>query len=110
MGNRSSALASGDEEEDVETFWKMLSSGARSSWIVAYYAENSGDMQVKSPPELRNCSTCGGRGIIEIIISDPRGTSGGSGNGQESKGRGGLAKLACHACKGIGRTRRIRYK
>jgi hypothetical protein len=107
---RSSALTSGDDEEDVEAFWKMLSSSSRSNWIVAYYAENSGDMLVKSPPELRNCSTCGGRGIIEVIISDPRGTSGSSGNGQESKGSGGLAKLACHACKGIGRTRRIRYK
>jgi hypothetical protein len=107
---RSSALANGNEEDDVETFWKMLSTTARSSWIVSYYAENSGDMQVRSPPELKNCSTCGGRGIIEMIISDPRGTTGGGGNGQEAKGRGGLAKLACDACKGLGRVRRIRYR
>lgn len=107
---RSSALANGDQEDDVEAFWKMLSSTARSGWIVSYYAENSGDMQVKNPPELRNCSTCGGRGIIEMIISDPRGTAGSGSNGQEAKGRGGLAKLACDSCKGIGRVRRIRYR
>ena len=108
---RTSALASGDEEGEVEAFWKTLSSSARSSWIVAYYAENSGDMEVKSPPELRNCSTCGGRGIIEVIVTDPRGSAGGAaGRGQEAKGRGGLAKLACDACKGIGRVRRIRYR
>ena len=107
---RSSALANGDQEDDVEAFWKTLSSTSRSSWIVAYYAENSGDMQVKSPPELRNCSTCAGRGIIEMIISDPRGTAGSGSNGKESKGRGGVAKLACNSCKGIGRVRRIRYR
>jgi len=114
---RSSALTGEEDEDDVEGFWKMLSTSNRASWIVAYYAENSGDMQIKDPPELRNCPSCGGRGVIEMIVSDPRGSgrqgSGGSGRGggqQESRGRGGLVTLACDTCKGIGRIRRIRYR
>ncbi len=114
---RSSALGGGGDEDDGEGFWKMLSSSARSSWIVAYYAENSGDMEIKDPPELRNCPTCAGRGVIEMVVSDSRGsaTQGGGGGGrggggQEARGRGGLATLACDTCKGIGRIRRIRYR
>ena len=114
---RSSALAGDEGDDDVEGFWKTLSSSARSSWIVAYYAENSGDMEIKDPPELRNCPTCAGRGVIDMIVSDSRGSSsqggggrGGRGGGQESRGRGGLATLACDTCKGIGRVRRIRYR
>jgi len=116
---RSSALAGGDDEDDVEGFWKMLSSSARASWIVAYYAENSGDMEIKDPPELRNCPTCAGRGVIEMVVSSSSssasqgsgGRGGGRGGGQqESRGRGGLVKLACDTCKGIGRIRRIRYR
>jgi tetratricopeptide (TPR) repeat protein len=116
---RSSALAGEGDEDDVESFWKMLSSTSRSSWIVAYYAENSGDMEIKDPPELRNCPTCAGRGVIEMVVSDSNGSSGQGGGGrgggrggggQESRGRGGLATLACDTCKGIGRIRRIRYR
>ena len=114
---RSSALAGGEGDDDVEGFWKTLSASARSSWIVAYYAENSGDMEIKDPPELRNCPTCAGRGVIEVVVSDSRGSAsqggggrGGRGGGQEARGRGGLATLGCDTCKGIGRVRRIRYR
>lgn len=114
---RSSAGAGEDDEDDVESFWKMLSSTSRSSWIVAYYAENSGDMEIKDPPELRNCPTCAGRGVIEMVVSDSSGSAGQGGRsggrgggGQEARGRGGLATLACDTCKGIGRIRRIRYR
>lgn len=114
---RSSALAGAEGDDDVEGFWKTLSASARSSWIVAYYAENSGDMEIKDPPELRNCPTCAGRGVIEVVVSDSRGSAsqgsggrGGRGGGQEARGRGGLATLGCDTCKGIGRVRRIRYR
>jgi DnaJ-class molecular chaperone len=108
---RSSALARGDDEDDVETFWKMLTSSARANWIVAYYAENSGDMEIKDPPELRNCQTCGGRGLLEQVITGS--SSSGNSNStsrQQSGSPSGRVTLMCETCKGIGRVRRIRYR
>lgn len=113
---RSSALRGEEDEDDAAGFWKTLSSSTRASWIIAYYAENSGDMEIKDPPELRNCPTCAGRGVIDMIVTDARGGarqgSGGGrgGNSQEARGRGGMVTLACDTCKGIGRIRRIRYR
>jgi hypothetical protein len=108
---RTSALASGDEEGEVEAFWQTLSSSARSNWIVAYYAENSGQMEVKDPPELRNCPTCAGRGVLEQVITGYTST-GGSNSTRKQPGQGtsGRATIACETCKTIGVVRRIRYR
>lgn len=89
------------EEEDAETFWKTLSVGARRNWLVAYYAENGGDLDVRPNPELTNCPECGGTGVREILFT---------GNARTGGGTSGTAKVPCQTCHGLGRLRRIRYR
>jgi len=109
---RNSALTGEDDEDDAEGFWKTLSTSNRASWIVAYYAENSGDMQIKDPPELRNCPTCAGRGVIEQVITgfNRSGDSNSTNGPQRPKVPSGRITVACETCKTIGRIRRIRYR
>ena len=56
------ASKSDEDEAEVEKAWKLLESSARRNWIIAYYAENSGELFVRPKPELQNCSECGGTG------------------------------------------------
>ncbi|MFT7667366.1 MAG: hypothetical protein ACI8X5_000045 [Planctomycetota bacterium] len=98
MAKRSSKSA--DDLEEVEKAWVLIGSSARRNWITAYYAENSGDLDVRTKPELRACSECAGRGIREIIIT---------GSAREGES-GGRQNLTCPTCHGIGRVRRIRYR
>lgn len=89
-----------EDEEEVETAWTLLSSSARRNWMIAYYAENGGDLEVKPNPELRDCTECGGRGVREVIFS---------GSAREDA-TSGVMQVACPTCRGIGRTRRIRFR
>ncbi len=89
------------EEEDAEAFWKTLSVTARRNWLIAYYAENGGDLEVRPRPELSPCPECGGTGVHEVIFTGSARTEG---------GKSGTAKLPCPTCHGIGRLRRIRYR
>ena len=108
---RTSALATGDKEDEVEAFWKMSSLSSRSGWIVAYYVENSGDMEVKSPPDLRNCQTCAGRGVLEQVITGYEKTgNSNSTKKQPGQGTSGRVTLACTTCKTVGVVRRLRYR
>ena len=94
------ASRSEEDEEAVELTWKLLSSPARRNWIIAYYAENSGDLAVRPKPELRDCTECGGRGVREVIFS-------GSARQDATSGQ---MQVACPTCHGLGKTRRIRYR
>jgi hypothetical protein len=109
---RASALRGEEDEDDVEGFWKTLSTNNRASWIVAYYAENSGDMEIKDPPELRNCPTCAGRGVLEQVITgfNRSGDSNSTRGPQRPKVPSGRLIVACETCKTIGIIRRIRYR
>jgi len=88
-----------DQEGDYEKFWNSLPPTSRAQWIRAYYAEHSGDMDVKSPPRISNCPTCAGTGAKEIIYV------GGGG-----KGSGGSQLVKCPTCQGVAIVRRIYYR
>lgn len=90
-----------DEEEDVDAAWKQLPSSSRAWWIVAYYAEFSGEMDLDPKPSLSNCRECGGIGVREVIYT------GGARSGDTVSGR---RLMHCPTCHGIGRVRRIRYR
>lgn len=94
------ARKSEDDQDEVQEAWMRLQSTARRNWMVAYYAENSGDLMVRPQPELRNCSECGGRGVREIIYT----------GGARKDATSGLQNVPCPTCHGIGRVRRIRYR
>lgn len=89
-----------DDLDEIEKAWSILSVPARRNWMIAYYAENSGELMVRPTPELRNCSECGGTGVREIILT------GGAREGDKS----GRQAVHCPTCHGIGRVRRIRFR
>ncbi len=94
------ASKSEEDEAEVEKAWKLLQSSARRNWIIAYYAENSGELFVRPKPELQNCSECGGTGVRDVIYT-------GSAREGASSGR---TQVPCPTCHSIGRVRRIRYR
>lgn len=100
------ARKSEDDEAAIDTAWNKLSVSARRNWMIAYYAENGGDLVVRPKPELRACSQCAGTGVRDVIVS--RGTTSGD---RDSGGSGaGIRQTGCQTCHGVGIVRRIRYR
>jgi len=100
MSRRAKSKGQGDDE-DQQSFWETWSSAGRAQWLLAYYAEHSGDMQLRNPPHFRNCPECGGKGVREII------NTGGARTGQA----GASSQLIpCPACHRVGIWRRISYR
>lgn len=89
------------EAEDENVAWKKLGFNERHLWVLAYYAENSGDMEIDEVVRFKNCPTCAGRGVIEIIYT----------GGAVTGGRGAELQLeTCPTCRGVGIVRRIRFR
>jgi hypothetical protein len=102
---RRSAKSSQDKSEDRAAEWKLLSSTSRSQWILAYYAENSGEMDIRPRIAFRACRECGGRGVREIIVTGDARTRRG-----ENQSGSGLHTAECETCRGLGVIRRIYYR
>lgn len=97
QGRQTSAV----EAEDENLAWKKLGFNERHLWVLAYYAENSGDMEVDEVVRFKNCPTCAGRGVIEVIYT----------GGAVTGGRGAELQLeTCQTCRGVGIVRRIRFR
>lgn len=64
--NKARAKGGGAEDElqTEDEWWKEAPSTTRQLWIMAYYAEKSGDMQVVSAHVVK-CPTCGAAGTLE---------------------------------------------
>ena len=92
------ALSQADAAEDRELFWKSFPVGSRAQWIISFYAENGGDLEVRPRPHVRNCPGCAGTGVREVIHS--------GGVTSES----GPALYKCSICLGIGIIRRVHYR
>jgi hypothetical protein len=93
------------QAEDREEAWKALSAPARQSWILAYYAEQSGDMQLREKPYFRLCEQCGGKGLREIIETGNARTR----QGDNASGSG-IKKEPCASCRTIGVVRAVAYR
>ncbi len=96
------------EESDQEIFWRTWTSYARSQWLLAYYAENGGDLKIVKEV-LSNCAECGGTGTREMINtgsarSNPQGQQPGQGANSA-----GLVVIDCPACHRVGRVRRVTF-
>jgi hypothetical protein len=83
-----------DQEADPQEFWESWSGLQRTNWILAYYAENLGDMVVVRA-SLRPCRECGGVGVLEFTA-----TAGGSQSRLDQ----------CGQCHGVAVQRRISYR
>tara|TARA_R110002072_G_scaffold185165_15_gene341932 strand:- start:32 stop:1576 length:1545 start_codon:yes stop_codon:yes gene_type:complete len=94
-----SARSGADAEEDQAEGWASFAQASRAQWVLSYYVEFSGDLEVRDHPFLRNCKTCAGRGVIEQI------SVGGGG-----KGDAGVTVHRCPLCHGVGRVRRVYFR
>jgi hypothetical protein len=93
-----------EQVDDREAIWKDMGTDGRTQWILAYYCENSGDMEKSKKPTLDNCHECGGTGTREVIVSGANGAK--SAKNKDSS----MATIECPACHGLGRIRRISYR
>ena len=93
-----SAQTGASESDEYQTFWTTYSQGARAGWLLAFYIENSGDLEIRPRPDLRACKTCAGTGAIELLVT-------GSARGDQTDG---LAP--CPLCHGVQYSRRIYYR
>lgn len=98
------AQSADEKKEDREGFWKEFSLSGRANWILAYYVENSGDMELDPKPLIQACQTCGGKGVIEYSLAGANVSKSAVGQQQTD------LKRECETCHGIGAVRRIRYR
>jgi hypothetical protein len=92
------------QKDDREGFWKEFGSDGRTLWILAYYAENGGEMECDKKPQLDNCRECGGTGVRDVAVSGANVAK--AGKGKDT----GAQVIECPACHGLGRVRRINYR
>lgn len=93
------SASGGSDEESPEDFWATFPMNFRSNWILAYYAEYSGDMNLRRAL-FSNCRECGGKGVREIVNL-----------GSAREGDSGSTRLiTCPICHGIGVVRRVSYR
>ncbi len=91
--------------EDPQAFWERSSVSARRLWIMAYYAEFSGDMRVVRT-RLANCRECGGTGAKEVIYLGSAKTRDAGSTGKSS----GHRLTECPTCHRTGVVRRVQYR
>ena len=93
------SASGGGEGMSPAEFWQTFPLNARSNWILAYYAEFSGVMELRRA-QLSNCRECGGTGVREIMnLGGPIAGSNAS-----------VRLTTCPTCQGVGVTRRISYR
>lgn len=98
-----------DQEDLAQRFWETFSANDRGMWLLAYYVENSGDLEVRPRPTLIPCSTCAGKGALEILL-----TGGGSAPDTNSTGASsndsGKQLQTCPTCQGVQVVRRVHFR
>jgi hypothetical protein len=88
-----------DEQSEQEKFWKEYSVFSRAQWLLAYYCEHSGDMQLREP-SFSNCPDCNGTGVRTVL------NTGGSRQGQTGASE---QIIDCPTCHHVGVLRRVNY-
>jgi hypothetical protein len=88
--------AGAEAQIDPEEYWKGWSLGGRADWIVAYYAEFGGDLEMVRVT-VEPHAECGGTGFLEII-------SAGAGGGVAPR------LVPDPNCNGVGVKRRIKFR
>jgi tetratricopeptide (TPR) repeat protein len=79
--------------QSPESWWLNTTSVRRQQWLIAYYAEHGGDLELLHP-ETRDCPECGAHGFIEGL-----GTEGGK-----------TVRLPCPVCHGTRFFRVLRFR
>ncbi|GEM_PF-3027192 len=82
-----------------EEWWKVATADMKFQWMLAYYAENSGVMQIVRIEE-KPCPPCQGRGYVTYIAA----------GGGSSGDKDGMRHSICTRCQGLGKDRIVVYK
>ena len=90
-----------EDAEEIQAFWENYPQNARVQWLLAYYAETTGEASVVRVTATE-CSECSGTGVREAIDLLT------SGNNQE--GDRGTDLRSCPACHHIGVVRRVAFR
>ncbi len=85
---RSRRAAGVSEEASPDQWWQSTSASSRYQWLLAFYAEYSGDFELVKV-YFNNCPTCNGDGFQEIIELGASSTS------------GGQKRKKCSTCHGV---------
>ena len=95
-----------DKSEDPQLFWEGWDWAGRSQWVLANFAEKSGefhDLQAR----FENCRSCGGKGFRDMLF-----TGGAASSSEEGKSGASSREqlVSCPGCHKIGIVRRVRYR
>ena len=69
-------------------------------WMLAYYAENSGDLEIVRV-EKKPCPNCGGKGYVTFLAA---------GGSQANAEGGGTQRTMCLRCQGLGSDKVVVFK
>jgi hypothetical protein len=108
MQRKAQGKAEGEESEQ-EAFWKEFPVDSRGFWMLAYFAEHSGDFELDKPIGS-NCPDCGGRGKREILNAVGRQNQGQGNQPNQGPSGGSTTLVDCPMCHAVGIFRRVRYR
>jgi hypothetical protein len=82
-----------------DDWWEAATSDMKYQWLLAYYAENAGDMEIVRT-EYRPCTGCRGKGYTSFL------TAGGGASREQT----GTQHEMCKRCQGLGKDKIIVFK
>lgn len=103
---RAKSVEAGGGDDEQQRFWERWSTNGRAGWLLAHYAENGGDMQLREPT-FRNCTQCGGTGVREVINT---GSARSNTTRGEEAGSSNSTMVACPTCKHLGKWRTVSFR
>lgn len=92
---RRAANGAAEGEATPDDWWRQASVTERAQFLLAYYAEFTGDFQVTTV-EFDACPTCGGTGVIESIEAGAQGAQ--------------TRRLKCGLCHGVAVRRAVSFR
>ncbi|MHC5036900.1 MAG: DnaJ-like cysteine-rich domain-containing protein [Planctomycetota bacterium] len=82
-----------------DDWWEIATADMKYQWMLAFYAENGGQMEVVRV-EMKDCPNCRGRGYVTFL------SAGGGPTGEES----GTQKRMCPRCQSLGKDKIVVFK
>ena len=102
---RAAAKAEPGDVDETQEFWSKWTAAERKQWIVARYAEKSGEMKIVRI-DTTPCQECGGSGVREVtnVNAAP------SHPGQQGGAVNVVEQVVCPLCHNVGVVRRVAYR
>lgn len=92
---RARSKVAGDDDASPDDWWRNANANQRFQWLLAYYAEFSGDYEL-THVSFSSCQTCAGGGVIRRLELGAEG--------------GKSRKRKCPTCHGVGVWRSVTFR